>query len=501
MTDSAPGDIRSAQKLNFFTKLAYGAGDMSGGITANLQAWSLLIFLTNVAGLNPALAGQVLLIGKVWDAVNDPAVGVLSDRTHSPRWGRRHPWMLYGAIPLGLSFCLMWIVPDFNITLKFWYYVLVGILFNAAYTVVNVPYSALTAELTQDYDERTSLNSFRLAFSLGGAVLALILGFVMQQIFRDAPEQQYWVTGVVCAILSVVTLYWCIWGTIGRTRQNMQQASLQPENDTESMPILEQFKVALSNRPFLYVIGIYLFSWLALQFTAAIIPYFVVSWMGLDSYFLVAALVQGTAILMLFVCNAISKRVGKRSLYFMGMGLWIIVQAGLFFLQPDQVWLMYLLCFAASFGVATAYLVPWAMLPDVIELDELKTGQRREGVFYAFMTLLQKIGLAVGLALVGIALEQAGFVEKTATDPFPVQPESALLAIRIAIGPLPTVSLILGVILAYFYPITREKHAEILLKLHQRKQARQLETAEAASHEFSQSPSANDEPTEDETSL
>jgi glycoside/pentoside/hexuronide:cation symporter, GPH family len=501
MTDSAPADIRSAQKLNFFTKLAYGAGDMSGGITANLQAWSLLIFLTNVAGLNPALAGQVLLIGKVWDAVNDPAVGVLSDRTHSPRWGRRHPWMLYGAIPLGLSFCLMWLVPDFNITLKFWYYVLVGILFNAAYTVVNVPYSALTAELTQDYDERTSLNSFRLAFSLGGAVLALILGFVMQQIFRDAPEQQYWVTGVVCAILSVVTLYWCIWGTIGRTRQNMQQASLQPENDAESMPILQQFKVALSNRPFLYVIGIYLFSWLALQFTAAIIPYFVVSWMGLESYFLVAALVQGTAILMLFVCNAISKRVGKRSLYFMGMGLWIIVQAGLFFLQPDQVGLMYLLCFAASFGVATAYLVPWAMLPDVIELDELETGQRREGVFYAFMTLLQKIGLAVGLALVGIALEQAGFVENTPGEPFPVQPESALLAIRIAIGPLPTVSLILGVILAYFYPITREKHAEVLLKLHQRKQARQLETAEAASHEFSQSPLANDEPTEDETRL
>jgi GPH family glycoside/pentoside/hexuronide:cation symporter len=451
-------------------------------MTANLQAWSLLFFLTSVAGLNPALAGQVLLIGKVWDAVNDPVVGVLSDRTRSRRWGRRHPWMLYGAIPFGLSFCLLWLVPDVSTTLKFWYYVAVGILFNAAYTTVNVPYSALTAELTQDYDERTSLNSFRLAFSLGGAVAALVLGFVMGEVAANA-SQQYWVTGLICAVLSVLTLYWCIWGTIGKTRENMQEASLQPENEAGSMPILEQFKIVFSNRPFLYVIGIYLFSWLALQFTAAIIPYFVVSWMGLGSYFQVAAVVQGTAIFMLFVCNAISKRVGKRSLYFMGMGLWIMVQAGLFFLQPGQVGLMYLLCFAASFGVATAYLVPWAMLPDVIELDELETGQRREGVFYAFMTLLQKVGLAIGLALVGISLEQAGFIEATPGEPLPVQPESALLAIRLAIGPLPTLSLILGVILAYFYPITREKHAETLLKLHERKQSRQAKAAEQTEDE------------------
>ncbi|NJO52895.1 MAG: MFS transporter, partial [Leptolyngbyaceae cyanobacterium RM2_2_4] len=107
MTHSAPADTQPSQKLDLFTKLAYGAGDMSGGITANLQAWSLLIFLTNVAGLNPALAGQVLLIGKVWDAINDPVVGMLSDRTRS-RWGRRYPWIFLSAVPFGLSFFLMW---------------------------------------------------------------------------------------------------------------------------------------------------------------------------------------------------------------------------------------------------------------------------------------------------------------------------------------------------------------------------------------------------------
>jgi GPH family glycoside/pentoside/hexuronide:cation symporter len=155
----------------------------------------------------------------------------------------------------------------------------------------------------------------------------------------------------------------------------------------------------------------------------------------------------------------------------MGMTLWIIAQAGLFFLQPNQIPLMYLLAIMAGFGVSTAYLIPWSMMPDVIELDELNTGQRREGIFYGFMVFLQKVGLALGLFIVGKALAFAGFIETIPGQPPPIQPTSALLAIRLAIGPLPTLALIGGLILAYFYPITREVHAEILLKLKERNSA------------------------------
>jgi GPH family glycoside/pentoside/hexuronide:cation symporter len=172
---------------------------------------------------------------------------------------------------------------------------------------------------------------------------------------------------------------------------------------------------------------------------------------------------------MLFVWSYISQRMGKKAVYFMGMSLWIIAQAGLFFLQPGQVGLMYVLAVMAGFGVSTAYLIPWSMMPDVIELDELKTGQRREGIFYGFMVLLQKFGLALGLFLVGIALEWSGFKETIPGQGIPEQPASALMAIRVAIGPLPTLCLIVGLVLAYFYPITREVHAEILLKLKEQK--------------------------------
>jgi len=244
------------------------------------------------------------------------------------------------------------------------------------------------------------------------------------------------------------------------------------ETETEEqIPMLQQLRIAFSNRPFLFVAGIYLCSWLGVQVTASILPYFVVNWMGLSEaqFNLVAIAVQGTALLMLYVWSAVSERVGKKAVYYMGMILWIIAQAGLFFLQKGQIGWMYFLAVLAGFGVSVAYLIPWSMMPDVIELDELQTGKRREGIFYAFMVFLQKMGLALGLFLVGVALQSAGFKERIAGQPIPVQPDSALLAIRIAIGPLPMVGLILGLILAYFYPITREVHAEILLKLSERK--------------------------------
>lgn len=472
MTPASPSsEPRSPhQRLSLPTKLAFGAGDMGPGMTANLVVFSFLAFLTNVAGLSPSLAGLILLVGKIWDAVNDPLIGYLSDRTRS-RWGRRHAWMLFGSIPFGISFFLLWIVPgaDSSPGVKFGYYLVVSLIFFTTYTAINLPYAALTPELTQDYDERTNLNSFRLSFSLAGAVLALVLGAVMARLIPNDTRQQFFVLGLVIAILAVLPLYWCVWGTRPYVKTGDEANELAASASSERLGIREQFKIILSNRPYLYVIGIYLTSWLALQVTAAIIPFFVVNWMGLDTYFLVALAVQGAAIPMLFLCSAISERLGKRGLYFVGMGVWIVIQGGLLFLQPGQTTLLYILAFAASFGVATAYVVPWSMLPDVIELDELKTGQRREGVFYAFMTLLQKVGLAVGIFLVGQSLELAGFVAATPGEPLPTQPESALFAIRIAIGPLPTVCLILGLVLAYFYPLTREVHAEILLKLNERR--------------------------------
>jgi glycoside/pentoside/hexuronide:cation symporter, GPH family len=546
MSDS-PSDellksVPRAEKLKFSTKLAYGAGDLGAAMTANILSFYLLFFFTDVAGLPAGLAGMVLAIGKVSDAINDPIVGMISDRTRS-RWGRRLPWMLCGAIPFGIIYCLQWIVPEFSSdrALNQWwlfaYYVLIGVLFNIAYTIVNLPYTALTPELTQDYNERTNLNSFRFAFSIGGSIVSFLIYIVVSQAYPQDPATKYLVVGIVIGVIGAIATFWSSLrvqerGTDPILNQEQKKSlgifliaiallgivygivriflissvqlpsilawlfaalilafaitllSATPEphlvdetaiaqleaQETPNIPYKEQLKIAFSNRPFLFVIGIYLFSWLAVQLTASILVYFVVNCMKLpeDQSSLVALAVQGTAMLMLFVWQAVSKRLDKKIVYCLGMGFWLIAQIGLYWVKPGQIFLFYTLAILVGFGVSVAYLIPWSMIPDVIELDELQTGKRREGIFYAFMVLLQKFGLALGLFLVGIALETSGFRERIPGEAIPSQPESALFAIRIAVSPLPAFFLICGIIVAYFYPLTREVHAEIRLKLQER---------------------------------
>lgn len=466
--------------LSFKTKLAYGAGDAGAGITATLLAFSFLIFLTNVANLRPALAGTVLLIGKIWDAVNDPIIGYLSDRTRS-RWGRRHSWMLMASIPFGVFFFLYWIVPTFsedpgiNQWGRFIYYTVISIIFNAVSSAVTLPYTALTPELSKDYDERTSLTSYRFMFSIGGSILALALGQFFAMQFPDDSVAQYLSLGATCAILSVLPIYWCVWGTTDPTAFNPRQRTVTPGSEDDVTPsgsIWLQFKEVLQSRPFWFVIGIYLCSWLSFQLTAAIIPYYAVSYMGMDSYFSVALVVQGTAMLALGLWSWVSYRYGRKRTYFAGMSGWIIAQILLFFLPSDRVDWLYILCAMAGLGVSTAYLIPWSMLTDVTDLDELNTGEQRQGTFYALMVFLQKTGLALGIWLAGIILELSGFVEPPPGEPIPPQPESALFAIRVVVGPLPAVFLIIGLFLMYYYPVTRELQETVILRLRERREAK-----------------------------
>ena len=470
--DGTPEATDLNQKLNLKTKLAYGAGDLGPAVTTGVATFFLLVFFTNVAGIPVGLASSILAIGKIWDAINDPIVGVLSDRTKS-RWGRRLPWLFYGAVPFGIFSFLQWIVPQFGgdrtaqIWGLFWYYLIIGVISQVFFTVVNLPYTAMTPELTQDYNERTSLNSFRFGFSIGGSIFSLILATIIFENIADR-QQQYLILAAICAAIAVLSLYWCVWGT--RDRIMAYEASRTEIESPPSIPIKEQLKIVFSNKPFLYVIGIYFFSWLAVQVTGSIIPYFVVNYMRIRDSDVPKVLigVQGTALLMLFVWSFLSKKFGKKIVYFIGISLWIIADVGLFFLQPGQNLLMYFLAIIAGIGVSTAYLIPWSMIPDVIELDELNTGQRREGIFYSFMVFLQKFGLVLGIFLIGIALQASGFKEATPGQSLPTQTDSAVFAIRIATAFIPAVCLICSLFIIYFYPITREIHAEILLKLKER---------------------------------
>jgi GPH family glycoside/pentoside/hexuronide:cation symporter len=465
--------IADNTQLNLRTKLAYGVGELGSEIPNNILVFYLLFFLTNVAGLNPTLAGSVLFVGKVWDAINDPMIGILSDRTRSPL-GKRYPWMLTGAIPLGVCFFLQWFIPPTtNQWLLFGYYSSIALLSYIAYTMVAVPYSTLAAELTIGYDERTSLVSFKAAFSIAASILSLGLA---QVIFAwvATPTQRYLILGAVCGVIAMSAVGLCVLGTYQRYQaiQNQRVSS----TSAPTLPLTQQIQIAFSNFPFLCVAGIYLCSWLGLQVTAAILPFFVVNRMGLpvEHFNQTALVVQVTAFCMVFFWSPIGQRVGKRAVYLMGIPLTIGALVGLFFIKPDQVILMYVLAVIVGVGLSTAYMVPWSMLPDVMDLDELNTGQRREGLFCGLIVLLQKIAVAIALLLVGRSLDWAGFIPTSPGQSPPLQPESAVWAIRCLMGWASSTVLVGGLVCAYFYPITRSKHGEILLKLIEKRNQREV---------------------------
>ncbi len=446
------------EKLSRLAKLAFGAGDLSPAIVAAINGFFLNAFLLDVAGLRPAMAGSIFLIVKLWDAVNDPIVGVLTDRTKS-RWGRRRPWLLFAAIPFGLFFFLQWLVPPLSDWGKFWYYLVVAILLDAAYTAVNVPYAALTPELTHDYDERTSLSSYRMSFSILGGVFAAFLHTVIVGKFANV-STGYMVSAAVWTFFIIVPN----WITFAFTRE------VHFKEDRPKGPgFSEGLRIAFSNRAFVLVTLIYLMSWLSIQFVQTNLILYVKYWMGAESQFgtLVLA-VQVSAFLFVLLWTRVSARIGKQTTYYIGMSFWIVVEIVLFFVQPGQMGLLFVLAILAGGGVSIGYLIPWSMIPDVIEMDELETGQRREGVFYGFFVFLQKLGISLGLAISNFVLEASGYVNQVPGGPIPSQPSAVLLALRAFVSLAPAVILLTSFLAVRAYPISREKHAAMRAELARR---------------------------------
>lgn len=453
---AVPPPATPVNRLSFGRKLAFGVGDLGPALVAAIQGFFLNAFLLDVAGIRPAAAGIIFLIVKIWDSVNDPLIGRLTDKTNT-RWGRRRPWLLFGAVPFGLAWFLQWLVPDLSDTGLFWYYLVVALLLDTGFTAVNVPYTALTPELSQDYDERTSLNSFRFSFSILGGLIALAVHNVLIGLFPSVTTG-YAISAAVMGGVIVLSNFI----TFAYTEEHHFK-----DHTAENDPgFVEGVKIALRNRPFLYVVAIYLMSWLCIQFVQANMLLYVRYWVGGEDQFIqLAFALQISAFIFLIVWSRLSQKWGKQKVYFVGMSFWIAVEIALFFVQPGQFTVLLVLAMLAGVGVSVGYLIPWSMLPDVVELDELETGQRREGIYYGFFVFLQKLGISLGLALSNFALEAAGYINAEDLTNLPQQPTAVLTALRIFVSLVPAVILLLSFPIVYRYPITREKHAEILATL------------------------------------
>jgi glycoside/pentoside/hexuronide:cation symporter, GPH family len=444
----------SVSRLSLRTKLLFSTGDLSTSIPLAILMFFQLYFLTDIAGLQPALAGIAVGVSRLWDAVNDPLIGLLSDRLRT-RWGRRRVLLLFGAVPLGVFFMLMWIVPDLDQIWLAVYYGMTFILFDTAFTVVHVGYNALTPEMTRDYDERSSLNGYRMVFSIAGTLGAIILATVLGWRITD-PRLLFLILGVGLGIMAMIPPL--IVFSITRERPTSE---LPP-----SPPFAQSIKQTLGNHPFRMVMGLYLLSWTSASILAAVLIYFANYYLRVPdqaNYFVLVA--QGSAILFIPVVVTLSRRLDKRRAFVIGTISWMFVLLLISTLKADQLGLAYLLAFLAGFGIATAYVIPWAMVPDVVEYDQVRSGQRSEGSYYAFASFFQKLATGAALWGMGAALALTGYITPPISGSTPIQPHAAVSAIRFFIGPIPAVLLFFAILFAWKYPITRESHQATLQQL------------------------------------
>ncbi len=424
--------------------LSYGLGDAGTGLAATQLGFYLFPFFTGIAGLPALIAGSLLMVIKIWDAINDPLIGWMSDHTNT-RWGPRLPWMIGAAAPLGISLAAMWWVPPGDLNQKTTYYIIVAILLMTAYTSVNLPFAALSTELTEDTRIRTRLNAARFT----GSILAGLSGLIIAARLLSGASNGYITMGKITGTIATIATLVSCWGLAP-----FAKAARKPINHGESFHL--QLKRVLKNEKFLQVVGLYLLLWCGLQLMQTVsliyleqvmnVPIYLSKWIPIPFQF--------SALLGLQFWSLYSNKYGRISALYWGGGLWIVSciiammlpalsldTASLGFGQVGQVEGLKMIALITTilivgFGASIAYLIPWSLLPDAIDADKEKPA----GIYTAWMVLIQKLGIGISVQLLGVLLSLAGYRSTSDCNALAEcleQPNIAQLTIRICMGLIP----------------------------------------------------------------
>jgi glycoside/pentoside/hexuronide:cation symporter, GPH family len=448
-------------KLTLREKLGFGVADVGASVTyIAINTW-LFYFLVNIVKLEPLLAGIVFLLGRLFDAVTDPVMGVLSDRL-KPKIGRK-PFILWGAIPLGISFALLWVVPEASQTVKFILSSLLFLLFSLLYTIVQMPYMALIPELAESYDERTSLSSYRAAFGTFASLLAVAVPPIIVSLISPGDLVQsrplgWLVMGIVFGIVTSASYLIMVVTTEEPKR-------LEVSSPTTSF--VGEYASAFKIFGFPQIFFLFIVVTIGLMITNSILPFFLESSLRISggSQSVVLGTLFLVAIAVFPLWTTFASRFGKRTALVAGLMIQAVALVLLVLLSPPgglsfPLMLMIVIC---GVGLSAVILFPWAMLPDVVEFDQARTGRRREGLVYALFTFGQKIASSVGVFSNAIVASVFGYRVGVLE-----QAPSTINAIRWMTGPVAALVLLIAIAFVLAFPITKERHEEIRVKLRER---------------------------------
>jgi oligogalacturonide transporter len=454
-----PTEVTS-EKLPLWRKIGYGVGDIYGGGSLVIVNFYYLIFLTDVVRISPALAGTVILISKVYDSITDPFEGVLSDRTRTSL-GRRRPYLLAGIPLVFFSFiALFYPYSAESEWARFGLVIASYLFFSTVVSIVMLNYNALQSEITLDYDERTSLSSIRIFFSTVASIIAALLPLEIVKQFADV-RTGYIVMGVFFGAFFALPFIFTFFAV--REREDFQKP---PEKFDWRVAFVEPFKV----KTFIYALLMYLFAFVAADTVSNIVVFFMRYYIlrGDEANYVAGAMLVFQVISLPFYAW-LSRRTSKSTGFITGAVVWMLTMLVSFFLAPGQPFLViYLFAAVVGLGTGGVIVMMYAIFPDIPDVDELVTGERREGIYSALVTLIRKMSSAVAIFFVGLSIDRAGYVapvEEVVNGATTLveqpQSEAFITVLRVIFAVLPIVLLIISIYFARKYPLSPQVHERL----------------------------------------
>jgi glucuronide carrier protein len=469
--------LKSMERLPWKTVAGYGAGDFGFNLAFSLSTTFLLYYYTDVAGISAAAVGTMFLVVRLWDAIADLLAGRLVDRTMT-RWGKFRPFLMFGAVPLlFMSFLAFHVPSSFSSGTKLIYAYGTYAVLGLVYSLVNIPYGSLASAVTQSVHERAKLVAAR---AFGAAVGSVILTFVIggqinnlkaQKKSIVSPEDLLNYQAAVQGAFTKVTLAFIVIGTAAFlfTAWACRERVIRTQ---PRITIKETLGTLRSNKPLAYLCGssfFYLIGLFAVGGTTAFYATYVLHNIGLVG--IITLVNVGISLLITPFIPKIIDKFGKKNV-FQYCGVFTVVGGvGLFLAPANMFWLVLLTLAIKGIGASLINTLMFGLEADTVEYGEWKTGKRSEGATYALFSFTRKVTQSIGGAVGAWALAIGGYIAASAANPSPVQPDSAIFAIKATIGLLPALCALIAMLIFIKYPLNDEKFKQIRNETEARKLA------------------------------
>jgi GPH family glycoside/pentoside/hexuronide:cation symporter len=449
------------QRLSVKEKVGYSVGDTASNLYFQIFMLFITYFYTDVFGISARAAATMFLIGRIWDAVNDPIMGYIADRTNT-KWGKFRPYLLWIVIPLGVLGVLTFTTPGFDSTGKLIYAYITYILLTMAYTAINVPYAALMAVITPSSEERTVVSTYRFVAVFAAQFIVQYAVLRLVSIFGRGNDAAGWPWAVACLSLLAITLYIITFVTTKERVKPIQE---------ERTPFIQDLKdLFVTNKPWVFIGIATVFQLTFIVMRSSNIMYYFkyfvqdqqMSFLGNDYSFTFEGLastfmLSGTALTITgaILTMKFSNLFDKAKTYAGFLGLAGISTGVYYFLSPENIFLIFGLNLVFSFSVGPVSVLQWAIYTDTADYSEWKTGRRATGLLMAASLFALKLGLAIGGALLAWLLAEYGF------QPNVQQTVESIKGIILIMSFYPAVFALFGVIIMWFYPLSNDMMKKI----------------------------------------